>query len=167
MMRLPRAIQLDHSDRSVFDVAAEPGEWAVPGSFSFLAGGPALTGKRRAAFANGFLGLSSFGWTTLVTVERASEADVADVTAALAAHFVADHGAPSLAAAQAVAQREVAFANSICDHPPGTILAISRRFDGETLVEQFKTITPDTARGEDACGPHQPFDLTLLAQAGG
>ncbi len=164
MMRLPRAFRLDHSDLSVFDSAAEPGEWAVPGSFSFLASGPErLAGKRRAAFANGFLGVGSFGWTTLVTVEQASNADVAGVTDALALHFVMMHGAPSMEAAQAVAEREVAFASSICDHPPGTILAISRRFEGEELVEQFKTITPDT----DPCGPHAPIDLTLLERADG
>lgn len=164
MIRLPRAIRLDHSDLSVFDVAAEPGEWAVPGSFSFLATGTEpLAGKRRAAFANGFLGTGSFGWTTLVTVEEASDADVANVTAALALHFVMMHGAPSMEAAEAVAQREVAFASSVCDHPAGTILAISRRFEGDGLVEQFKTITPD----KDPCGPHSPIDLTVLERADG
>jgi hypothetical protein len=163
-MRLPRTIRLDPSDLSVFDVAAEPGEWAVPGSFSFLAGDPAaFTGKRRAAFAHGFLGTGSFGWTTLVTVEDASDADVAQVTAALAAHFVAEHGAPSTEAAVAVARREVAFASSLCDHPPGTIIAVSRRVDREGLVEQFKTITPE----HDPCGPHAPIDLMQLARPGG
>jgi hypothetical protein len=164
MIRLPRAMRLDHSDLSVFDVAAEPGEWAVPGSFSFLAAGPdALKGKRRAAFANGFLGTASFGWTTLVTVEEASPAAIAAVTAALAEHFLAEHGAPSAAEAAEVAQREVAFAGSLCEHPPGTILAVSRRFDGDALIEHFKTITPS----EDPCGPHAPIDLMLLARADG
>ncbi len=164
MTPLPRAIRLDHSDLSVFDVAAEPGEWAVPGGFSFLSAGPeGLTGKRRAAFANGFLGVKSFGWTTLVTVEEASDAEVASAVAALAEHFVKEHGAPCSDEAEAVARREVAFASSICSHPPGTILAISRRFDGEALREQFKTITPD----KDPCGPHLPIDLMMLARAGG
>lgn len=164
MIRLPRAIRLDHSDTSVFDTAAEPGEWAVPGSFSFLAAGPeTLTGKRRAAFANGFLGTISFGWTTLVTVQEASDSDVANVRDALALHFVMMHGAPSMEAAEAVARREIAFASSICDHPAGTILAISRRFEDDGLVEQFKTITPDT----DSCGPHAPIDLSVLERADG
>jgi hypothetical protein len=161
MTRLPRALRLDESDLSVFDRAAAPGEWAVPGSFSFLSGG-VLTGKRRAAFANGFLGTASFGWTTLVTVEEASPADVAHVTDALAAHFLRDHGAPSAAEAAAVARREVAFAASLCDHEPGTILAVSRRFEGDELIEQFKTITPD-----NPCGPHAPIDLAKLAAAHG
>ena len=157
MIRLPRAFRLDPSDLSVFDVAAEPGEWAVPGSFSFLSDGTEqLTGKRRAAFANGFLGVPSFGWTTLVTVEEASDADIADVTVALAAHFVEQYGAPSTDAAEAVARGEVAFASSICGYPIGTILAISRRFDGDELREQFKTIMP-----------HAPIDLVMLARTDG
>lgn len=163
MIRLPRAIRLDASDLAIFDVAAEPGEWAVPGSFSFLSAAPEiLAGKRRAAFANGFLGTASFGWTTLVTVEPASDEDVASVTEALALHFVFLHGAPSIEAARLVAEREVAFASAICDHPPGTILTIARRFEGDELIEQFKTITPD----RDLCG-HAPIDLALLASADG
>lgn len=158
MTQLPRAIRLDASDLSIFDAAAEPGEWAVPGSFSFLSSAPEiLAGKRRAAFANGFLGTASFGWTTLVTVEHASDEDVARVTEALALHFVFMHGAPSIEAARTVAEREVTFARAICDHPPGTILTINRRFDGDELVEQFKTITPD----RDPCG-HAPIDLSML-----
>ena len=163
MTRLPRSFRLDQSDVSVFEVAAPPGEWAVPGSFCFLSAEPeTLTGKRRAAFAHGFLGVASFGWTTLVTVEEASAADLDAATASLAAHLVAWHGAPSAAQAEAVARREVGFASSLCDHPPGTILAISRRFDGDALREQFKTITPD----QDPCGPHAPIDLAALARAG-
>jgi hypothetical protein len=158
--RLPRTIQLDDSDLAVFDLAARTGEWAVPGSFSFLADTQAPTGKRRTAFANGFLGTGSFGWSTLVTVELASEDDIETVTAALTTHFIAEHGAPSVAAAAAVARREVAFARSLCEHPAGTILTVSRRFEGEELVEQFKTITQDGS----ACGPHAPIDLTQFGR---
>jgi hypothetical protein len=161
MTCLPRALRLDESDLSVFETAAAPGEWAVPGSFSFLDGVP--TGRRRAAFAHGFLGTTSFGWTTLVRVEEASVAEMAQVTQALVRHFLRDHGAPSAEAAGAVAAREVAFAASLCDHPPGTILAVSRRFDGDALVEQFRTLTPIA----DPCGPHAPIDLALLAGARG
>jgi hypothetical protein len=164
MTRLPRAIRLDASDLSVFDIAAEPGEWAVPGSFSFLAAGPeALRGRRRAAFANGFLGTDSFGWTTLVIVEEASPAEIAGVISALAVHFLRIHGAPSMAEAEEVARREISFAGRLCEHPPGTILALSRRFEGDDLVEQFRTITPDP----EPCGPHAPIDLARLARVDG
>ncbi len=35
-MRFLRTIRLDASDAEVYDQVAQPGEWAVPGSFSFL-----------------------------------------------------------------------------------------------------------------------------------
>ena len=35
MTRLPRTIRLDPSDKHIFASAAEPGEWAVPGTFLF------------------------------------------------------------------------------------------------------------------------------------
>lgn len=162
-LRLPRTIQLDASDRSVFDHAAEPGEWAVTGSFAFL-DGEELTGKRRTAFQHGFLGTGSFGWSTLVMVAHASPAVVQSVTDALAQYFVEQHGAPSLAAAQEVAAREVAFAASLCEHPVGTLLTIFRQHGPDGVVEQFATVTRDAAP-EDAVGPDfgKPFDLLALA----
>jgi len=35
-MHFLRTVQLDASDLQVFEQAAEPGEWAVPGSFALL-----------------------------------------------------------------------------------------------------------------------------------
>ena len=50
MPKLPRTIRLDPSDTFVFERAAEPGEWAVTGSFLFLDQDvTALAGKARAA----------------------------------------------------------------------------------------------------------------------
>ena len=168
MTRLPRTIQLDASDRSVFDRAAEPGEWAVTGSFAFLDGafldGEELPGKRRTAFQHGFLGTGSFGWSTLVMVADAAPTVVASVTDALAQHFVERHGAPSLDAARDVAAREVAFAASLCEHPVGTLLTIFRQHGPDGVVEQFATVTRDAAPEQDA-GPDfgKPFDLLALA----
>ncbi len=165
MLRLPRTIQLDASDRSVFDHAAEPGEWAVTGSFAFLDDEPdGGTRKRRQAFQHGFLGTGSFGWSTLVMVADAPDAVVRSVTDVLAQHFVDRHGAPSLDAARQVAEREVAFAASLCDHPVGTLLTIFRQHGPDGVVEQFATVTRDAAPDHDA-GPDfgKPFDLLALA----
>ncbi len=164
-LRLPRTLQLDASDRSVFDHAAEPGEWAVTGSFAFLAQAPeAITGKQRTAFQHGFLGTASFGWSTLVMVADAPEAVVRATTDALAWHFLDRHGAPSFDAAREVAAREVAFAASLCDHPVGTLLTLYRQHGPEGVVEQFATVTRDPAP-DHAAGPDfgQPFDLLALA----
>ena len=164
-MKLPRTIQLDPSDKSVFDHAAAPGEWAVTGSFAFLGQPPGtLEGKRRTAFQHGFLGTDSFGWSTLVMVADAAPDVVEAVTAALARHFLAVHGAPSMQAARDVAAREVAFAASLCDHKVGTLLTIFRQDGPDGVVEQFATVTrtapPDAASGPDF---GEPIDLLALA----
>ena len=69
-MKLLRTIRLDPSDSFVFPRAAEPGEWAVTGSFLFWGRDPAtLTGKERAAFRAGFVGVDSLGFSTLVVAQ--------------------------------------------------------------------------------------------------
>lgn len=142
MIRLPRTIRLDRSDTLIFPRAAEPGEWAVPGGFVFWDDDPAtLAGKRQQAFRAGFLGLASFGWSTLVEVAEASEADCEAATRALAAHLRAEHGAPDQDAALAAAREEIAFARSLCEYPAGTVLAMTRRHDADGAVrEQFRTL---------------------------
>ena len=58
-MKLPRTVRFDQSDSQVYETAAGDGEWAVPGGFAFADdSAETLTGKRRQAFANGFLGLA-------------------------------------------------------------------------------------------------------------
>ena len=75
-VKLLRTIALDPSDNFVFDVAAEPGEWAVSGAFRFCDQNSAkLSGKPRAAFRSGFLGVQSWGWSTLAQIVPATEDD--------------------------------------------------------------------------------------------
>ena len=140
-MKLPRTLRLDASDTVIFDRAAAPGEWAVPGGFAFWEGDPArLGGKQRQAFRAGFLGLGSFGWSTLVEVAEASEAEHAAALGSLAAHIAATYGAPDAAAAQAAAAEELAFAASLCEHPTGTVLALSRSLEEGAVRERFRTL---------------------------
>ena len=126
-MLFPRTIRLDETDTHVFEVAAEPGEWAVPGAFVFADTEPAtITGKGRQAFRNGFLGLRSFGWSTLVAVAKIDDRAYDAVIETLAAYFVSDYGAPGLEVAMPVAREEAAFASDLCDHPVNTLLAVDR-----------------------------------------
>lgn len=141
MTRLLRTLRLDASDALIFPRAAEPGEWAVPGGFCFWDDDPAaLQGKRRQAFRAGFLGLGSFGWATLVEVAEAEPAERAAAVSGLAAHLLAAHGAPDEAAARAAAEEEIAFAESLCDHPPGTVVALSRSAEEGSVRERFRTL---------------------------
>lgn len=142
-MFFPRTIRLDNSDLQVFPQAAEPGEWAISGAFAFADDGPEqITGKRRQAFANGFLGTRSFGWSTFACVTPINADEYETVVDAIADHFVADYGAPDRAAALPQARIEADFARELCDHPEGTLLAVSREIRDNGIVEQFRTVTP-------------------------
>jgi hypothetical protein len=143
-VKLLRTIRLDPSDTFIFERAAEPGEWAVTGAFIFAGDDPAaLEGKQRAAFRAGFLGVASFGWSTLVQIVEASDADRRAAIDTLARQLVADFGAPSIEDAVAAAEEEFEFAASLCNHPPGTLIAMHRSVDGAGEIrETFRTLRP-------------------------
>lgn len=176
MIRLPRTLRLDASDAVVFDRAAAPGEWAVPGGFHFWDDDlEALSGKRRQAFRGGFLGLASFGWSTLVEVAEATPEEREAALAALARHIRDAFGAPDETAARAAAEEEIAFAESLCEHPPGTVLAVARSVEDGAMRERFRTLHRRPADrnalpvfsivatdGEEEAPEHP--DLTRLAQ---
>jgi hypothetical protein len=141
MLKLPRTIRLDPSDTFVFERAAEPGEWAVVGSFLFWDEDvAALAGKARAAFRAGFVGVDSLGFSTLVVVTKATEAEREGAVEALARHIHRKLGAPSLEAARGAAREEVDFAASLCQEDEGTILAMHRTLEGPKIREQFRSL---------------------------
>ena len=140
-MRFPRTIRLDASDARVFAAAAAPGEWAVSGGFVFADRDPAaLAGKERQAFAQGFLGTGSFGWSSLVAVAEIGFAEYEAVIEALAQHLLARYGAPDIAAARAAAREEAEFAASLCTHRVNTLIAVERSFGPQGIVERFRTV---------------------------
>jgi len=142
-VKLIRTIRLDPSDTFVFDHAAEPGEWAVSGAFAFWNTDAAkLEGKARSAFRGAFLGVESLGWSTLVQIVEASAADRAALVERLAQQLVAQFGAPDIAAAGVAAEEEVAFAESLCNHPADTLIAVHRTFEEGEVREAFRTLHP-------------------------
>lgn len=144
MTRLPRTIRLDPSDKVVFAHAAEPGEWAVPGTFLFWGRPPeSLSRKEAIAFRSGFLGVESFGHSTLVAVQEARPEERAAMVERLAQQLVAHLGAPSLDLARPAAEEEVAMAESLCrDHTVNTLLALHRTQDAGAIREQFRSLRP-------------------------
>ncbi len=142
-MKLLRTIRLDPSDTFVFERAAEPGEWAVSGSFMFwdsVAG--ELQGKARAAFRGGFLGVGSLGWSTLVQIVEASDDDRRAAVEMLAKQLVENFGAPTMDDGRAAAEEELNFANSLCTHPADTLIAVHRTQDGGEIRETFRSLKP-------------------------
>jgi len=140
-LKLPRTLRLDPSDTFVFENPAEPGEWAVTGSFLFWDTDlETLAGKTRAAFRSGFVGVRSFGFSTLVVVSAASEAERQEAVEALATHIHEKLGAPDLAAARAAANEEVTFAASLCKPEINTVIAMHRTGERGAIKEQFRTL---------------------------
>jgi Family of unknown function (DUF6505) len=174
-VKLLRTIRLDPSDTFVFERAADPGEWAVSGTFMFAHADPdALEGKSRAAFRGGFLGVVSLGWSTLAQIVEASEADRDALVETLGRQLYERLGAPDLAAALAAAQEEVVFAASLCDHPRDTLIAVRRTFEDGAIREAFRSLHPRGTRKpmrafsflevESEEEPREEVDLLALAQ---
>jgi Family of unknown function (DUF6505) len=142
-MKLLRTIRLDPSDTFVFEPPAAPGEWAVSGAFVFWNRDvSALQGKTRSAFRSGFLGVDSLGWSTLVQIVDATEAERAQLVARLAEQLVPRFGAPDEQRARAAAEDEVAFVQSLCSEPQDTLIAVHRTFENGEVREQFRTLRP-------------------------
>lgn len=140
-MKLLRTIALDPSDTFVFDIPAEPGDWAVSGAFRFCDRDPAkLSGKDRSAFRSGFLGVRSWGWSTLVQIVHATEDDRRMLVELLAGQLVERFGAPDIAVARLAAEEEVAFAQSLCTHPISALIAVHRAAGDGEVRELFRRL---------------------------
>jgi hypothetical protein len=177
-MKLLRTIRLDPSDTFVFPAAAEPGEWAVAGTFMFSTVDPAtLEGKERIAFRGGFLGVPSFGWSTLVQIVEVDAHDRSAAIDMLAQCLYERRGAPDIKTARAAAEEEINFSSSLCNHPQDTLIALQRACKDGEIRETFRTLRP---RGdlnpsrvfsflevEDEHESPEPIDLSTLARGGG
>ena len=142
-MKLLRTIRLDPSDTFVFERAAQPGEWAVTGSFMFWDQDLANLGaKARVASRSGFLGIETLGWSTLVQIVEASDEQRDAAVQALAGKLLEKFGAPSMDQAIAAAKEEFTFASSLCDHPIDTLIALHRVSDDGEIRETFRTLRP-------------------------
>ncbi|MGI8525161.1 MAG: DUF6505 family protein [Pseudolabrys sp.] len=179
-MKLLRTIRLDPSDTFIFETAAEPGEWAVSGAFVFWATDPGkLEGKARSAFRGGFLGVNSLGWSTLVQIVEAGEADRSALVETLARRLVEKFGAPDMNAARASAEDEVTFAESLAVQQADTLIALHRSYEDGDIREAFRTLRPRNGpkplraftvldvEGEEEGTPAENVDLVALAEREG
>lgn len=146
-MKLARAIHFDESDRNVFHQPARTGEWAISGGFEFSNWAEAdLTGKARQAFANGWLGLETFGRVTFVAVTQIEPGEIAALTDALAQHFVTIYGAPTIEQAHVVAQEELQHMTDLCDeHDINTLLTVARELSDSGVKEAYRVIESQEA----------------------
>ncbi len=96
-MKLARAIHFDESDIRVFHSPARTGEWCISGGFEFSNWTEGdLVGKAKQAFSNGWMGLETFGRSSLVAVAQIEPFERDALAKSLAQLFVSIYGAPSV-----------------------------------------------------------------------
>ena len=141
-MKFSRIVTLDDSDLGIFEEISSAGEWAISGSFEFSnCKKIEIIGWKTQAFSSGWLGLSSFGRTTLIGVTNITSEEIEKIVQVLAQNFVKKYGAPSLKVAYPVAEEVVEFMKSICeDHPVNTLLMVSRELTPNGIREKFRLI---------------------------
>ncbi len=148
-MKFLQTIRFDPSDTHVFAHAAEPGEWAISGSFWFSGTDQnGIKGKVKQAFSNGFLSLDSFGFSTFVSVTDITQSELDQITESLANKLVSEFGAPSRNAAVTAAANEVNYIKDMCcGVPVNSVFAVRRELDetGE-LRESFSLVELPTQR---------------------
>lgn len=141
--RFLKTIRFDASDTFAYPLAADPDEWAISGGFAFADITPEeLTGKTRQAFANGLLGLTSFGRTTFTAVANITADEREHVIDRLARHLIDVYGAPDMSEARAAATGEIAFIEDLVqDTVINTLFCVSRELDDNgQIVESFRKL---------------------------
>lgn len=158
-MHLARAIHFDASDQNVFHSPARTGEWTISGGFEFSNWTDGdLVGKARQAFANGWLGVETFGRVTFAAVTRIEAPEYEALIDRLARHFVEVYGAPSVEVARPSAAEELAQMAELCaDHPPNTVLTVLRELTEAGVREQYRYIEASEA-GIDQFAIHGTLD---------
>lgn len=149
-MNFARVIRLDTSDLEVFGAAAEPGEWAVPGSFAFSNWTEAdLLGAEKQAFTHGWLGLDSFARASVVAITTITEAERQKITEALAQHFISAWGAPNIDAAWPVAEEEITHMAALCENQAeNTLIVMERSLTDAGVKDRFRLVPPQGAQLE-------------------
>ncbi len=140
-MKILRTLHLDDSDNNVFPNVSEPGELAVPGTFSFSnMEEENMSTKERLAFKSGWLGIGSFGRCTLVQIADVREEAIDEAVSALADHFVIAFGAPNRETALEAARAEIGDAAALCEQEVGTLLAIEREIVEDGVSERIRIV---------------------------
>lgn len=150
MKKLARTIRFDESDDNVFARTAEVGEWAISGGFEFSNWvEDDLVGKARQAFANGWLGLDTFGRSTFVAVAPVTDQELDAIAHKLAKYFVEILGAPDMDTALGVAKGELGQMSDMCDdHDSNTLMIVERDLVDAGVRERFRVIQPQDAELE-------------------
>ena len=109
-MKFAKTIRFDKSDLNIFPLASEEGELAVVGTFNFYnLKQDDLKGKVKQAFSNGFMGCTTFGYSTLVSLVNIKEKELQQLKTNLGKFLIDNFGAPSREIAERAANEEINF----------------------------------------------------------
>ena len=142
-MKFLKTIRFDPSDVQVFDHAANPDEWAIPGGFEFSSLKEAqISGKLKQAFSNGFLSVETFGFSTFVSVAEILQNEREVLTTNLVERFINEFDAPSYPEARLAADAELNYVSEMCeDVPINSIFTVRRFFDEQGEIrEEFRVV---------------------------
>ena len=148
-MKLSKTIQLDVSDNHIFEHPANPQEWAIAGTFSFVDSDPDnWSRKHKFAFQSAWLGLKSYGNSTFVQVTEIPIKEYEFIISSLAKHLVEKYNAPSLEDAKQASKQEIDNMAALCNHPQGTLLSIERSLVENGIKERTRVIKPTKERSK-------------------
>ena len=148
-MKLAKTIQLDVSDNHIFEHPANPQEWAIAGTFSFVGSDPDnWSRKHKFAFQSAWLGLKSYGNSTFVQVTEIPIKEYEFIINSLAKHLVEKYNAPSLEDAKQASKQEIDDMAALCNHPQGTLLSIERSLVENSIKERTRVIKPTKERSK-------------------
>ncbi len=80
----------------------------------------------------------------------------------LAAQLVAHFGASDVYSARLAAEDEIDFAASLCVHPAGVVVAVTRRYEERAIRETLRALHPREGAGQHA----RAFELLEIVGEG-
>ena len=141
-MKFAKTIRFDKSDLNIFPLASEEGELAIVGTFNFYnLKQDDLKGKVKQAFSNGFMGCTTFGYSTLVSLVNIKEKELQQLKTNLGKYLIDNFGAPSQEMAEEAANEEINFMLDLCkNHEIGSLLSLSRTWQTDGIKEKFRNL---------------------------
>ena len=141
-MKFAKTIRFDKSDLNIFPLASEEGELAIVGTFNFYnLKQDDLKGKVKQAFSNGFMGCTTFGYSTLVSLVNIKEKELQQLKTNLGKFLIDNFGAPSQEMAEEAANEEINFMLDLCkNHEIGSLLSLSRTWEIDGIKEKFRNL---------------------------
>ena len=141
-MKFAKTIRFDKSDLNIFPLASEEGELAIVGTFNFYnLKQDDLKGKVKQAFSNGFMGCTTFGYSTLVSLVNIKEKELQQLKTNLGKFLIDNFGAPSQEMAEKAATEEINFMLDLCkNHEIGSLIILTRTWEDEGIKEKFRNL---------------------------